>query len=1311
MTKTQRKDALRNIWKQKVSYLSILVIAMLAVMAYLGINFASHAIANNGNAFYDETRFRDIEIISTKLLTADDMAAIRATPGVADVESVWNTSGKLLFGDSKASVNIVSLTQRINVPMLLEGRLPETADECALEQTIVEKLGIAIGETVSLQNPKGETAEFLGRSDFTVTGIVFHPDHGCLTLMVPGSREVVVRPEAFDLGAELQGCCMKAELQLDGTAGLDRFGKEYLATVQTVKEALDALSDERAALRDTEIRGRYQERIDEGQEELDNAAAALYDARRLLDENTALLGEKQTELDAAGQTLAEKQQELEDGRIRLEEAKELLDQTQRQLAYAQGQLAQGKAKLDDTAQQLADADAQLTEAQQQLEEGKAELDAGEAELAEAKKQLEAGEAELADAARQIEEGEQQLADAQQELDAGEAALDAGAAELNAGAATLTTTWLEIEDRKQDVRDTIHEGLKAAITNAGHALTPAEEAAIDAIPWAAKGGAPNLNDGTLDATWFQMTDGIGFQLSTINYAATAATAVAQFDALFDLMLARMQASGIDTAALAADKEAARAQLNTYLVSALALEAQYNESVAQLEAWNDGHDAYIAGAAALSAGGAEYSAGLSKYRKGEQELNDAKEQYAEGLAQYEEGKALYEEKTAEFEEGKARYEAGLAEYEEGKAAYEAGVAAYEDGLAQYEASLAKYEQGRKLYQQGLADYQSGLAQYEDGLAQYEDGVQQYEDGKRQLANGRTELAEKEAEYDEGFAQYEEGSAQLKSARAEMESQDPTRWVALDAQGNASYLTISRGSKNVADMGATFALVFVLVGALVIYATVGRIVDEQRRQVGATKALGLFNREILLKYLCFGVTAAVIGVIAGTAIGYVGIQRILTMVYGRYYVFGIKKLAFLPGLSALALLLGIALTGITVWLSCSELLRCTAIRLMQEKAPPSKFRAKAKRALPLYWRAVLLNMRTDKKRVAVTIVSVAGCCTLLVAGFSMRSSVMSALDRQFIETTVYDAKITWEPEANPDAGEEIAQALRDAGADWVALCDKDLTWSVDGALNSAEMLCAPLQELDSFFVRRDVKTGAPLDGADGVWISNGFSKTMGFGTGDTVTLYDDVMNPYPARVAGVYNEYAGREMVLSSAYYTAVFGAAPENNAFLLHWGSADPSLLRTRVAAIPGVDAFEEVAQRRETYQSYASVLNLIAGVLTLIAALMAYFILLNLASMYVNQKKRELTIMRVNGFTVKEVIRYVAGESIATTAIGIVLGLVLGTLLTNRILSLLEGDTLQLIHSVQWSGWLFGALITVVFSVVIYAVALRKVKYLKLTDVA
>ena len=52
MKRTQRKDALRNIGRQKVSYLSIVVIALLGVTAYLGICYSAEAMKANGSVQY-----------------------------------------------------------------------------------------------------------------------------------------------------------------------------------------------------------------------------------------------------------------------------------------------------------------------------------------------------------------------------------------------------------------------------------------------------------------------------------------------------------------------------------------------------------------------------------------------------------------------------------------------------------------------------------------------------------------------------------------------------------------------------------------------------------------------------------------------------------------------------------------------------------------------------------------------------------------------------------------------------------------------------------------------------------------------------------------------------------------------------------------------------------------------------------------------------------------------------------------------------------------------------------------------------------
>ena len=118
----------------------------------------------------------------------------------------------------------------------------------------------------------------------------------------------------------------------------------------------------------------------------------------------------------------------------------------------------------------------------------------------------------------------------------------------------------------------------------------------------------------------------------------------------------------------------------------------------------------------------------------------------------------------------------------------------------------------------------------------------------------------------------------------------------------------------------------------------------------------------------------------------------------------------------------------------------------------------------------------------------------------------------------------------------------------------------------------------------------------------------------------------------------------------------------------------------------------------------------LAAIMAGVVLTNLTNICIMQKKRELVVMRINGFTVKEVIGYVLRETIVTTIAGIVLGIALGSGIAYRIVRSMEQAFIRFDRSVSPLAWLYGALITVLFTVIINVIVLRKVKHLKLTDV-
>ncbi len=1089
MKRTQRKDAIRNVRRQLVSWISIVVIAMLAVMAYLGLSFTSRAIARNGNRFYAATNFRDAEIISTLLLTEEDMDVIRETEGVAEVEGAYQANVIARVGGIEKDTVVLSLTERLNLPMVVEGRLPEKADECVLEPQLLESLGASVGDDITFTDSTG----YLKSGTYKITGVILHPDHACSEIAVPGDRYAVVAPQAFDREA-LDGCFMRAEIRYADTAGLELRTKDYDEAAAATTARLEAMTEERARLRSDAIRSMYQERIDEAEKELADAEKELADARK----------------------------ELDDGHKEYEE---------------------GEAALKDAAAKL--------------EEGRKTLEDGEAEYTASGEKLAAAETELAAAKAELENGKQ-----------------------------------EIEASKASVQDMLRT---AAELYLGDAASDIVWSSVDAGP---------VDDPATRETLFPVANGVVIDLNLSmdqNAEAILGALGVDMDAAKDE--AEQQAESLTPE-----------ETDALLDGLLAAKDSYDALADGAKKWDEGHDQYIAG------------------------LND--------------------------------------------------------------------------YNAGLAAYQNARAQLDYGWAELEANQTAYDDGVKDLGQAKKDLEKGEEEYADGLRKYEEGQAELEEAKADLKALNDCRWFVLDQEGNMGSFFLRNGTRNVKNISVAFALLFILVGAMVIYATVGRIVEEQRQLVGTTKALGLLNREILAKYMLFGVSGTAFGILLGFAGAYSIIQRIALNAYSRFYMFDCTGLEFQAGLAAIVAVLGILLSTLAVWSACTQLMKTTATTLMQGKAPSAAPKGgEGKRSGSLYNRLILRNIRTDRRRVLVTIASVAGCCALLVAGFTIRNSIAKGVDRQFADILKYDLKVFLD-QGEADAEEQVRASLEEAGASFVPVRDTNLSFKIGERMSASEFIVGDLDDMDDFFALRDAYTRKPLDrSVHGVYIHRMLSEVNGVRTGDRIALYDEDMVPHIVVVAGVFEDYVCREMVMSTRSYEMIFGKAPKANVFLARLEGGDAAALKQSLEAdrtVAKVDLREEV---KRDYVKLASVLDLIAGVLTVIAAMMAYFILLNLVNMQIHQKKRELTIMRVNGFTVREVNGYVVREAVFTTIAGIVLGIAAGALLGYRVLTLVESVALHVVLTVQPLAWLLGAVIAAVFAVAIYALALRKIKDLKLTDVA
>ena len=188
------------------------------------------------------------------------------------------------------------------------------------------------------------------------------------------------------------------------------------------------------------------------------------------------------------------------------------------------------------------------------------------------------------------------------------------------------------------------------------------------------------------------------------------------------------------------------------------------------------------------------------------------------------------------------------------------------------------------------------------------------------------------------------------------------------------------------------------------------------------------------------------------------------------------------------------------------------------------------------------------------------------------------------------------------------------------------------------------------------------------------------------------------------------MSPAAYEMAFGSSYAPNAFIV--SSADGRAeLEDALGGVEGFDKIEASSDLRKTYTSANTSIDGVIALLFLAAALMAVFVLLNIVNMHLATKKKELTVMRINGFTTRETINYILREGLATTAVGTVLGLAAGHLITMLILHILRQPSVEHYYGVNPLMLLIAAAMTALYSGVIYFIATRKIKRLKLADMA
>ena len=471
-------DFIREVRHTYSRFLSILLLSALAVAFLVGLRATAPDMEYTADNYYDSHHLMDGYILSTMGLTQEDLQALAQADGVDQVEGAWSVDATAV--DSIVSMR--SMPEELNLLNVVEGRLPQQADECVTEQMLLTALGLEIGDTLTVTLDEADQ-DSLTRTSYTIVGTVQSPlyvgtDRGSTTLGSGSIDAFVCIPgENFDLDVYTT-----AYFTGDGMEALNSYSQAYADQLSALVDSLDPLAQERASLRDEEVRSEAQKELDDARAELDSGWADYKSGLATLEQE---IKDGQAKLDAARSQLEESQTRYEQGKVDYQEG--LAQYQEGQTAYednlaqldaqqeevAKGyeeyydalkpfegtpmydqmveQLAPQKAKLDEAAAQIQAGYQQLAQVKTQLEESKAELDAAQAQLQDAAQQLDTGWAEYQSGQQTLDQeearGRSQLAEAKAELDDGEAEYQKGLEEYEQAKADAQP---ELEQAQADI---------------------------------------------------------------------------------------------------------------------------------------------------------------------------------------------------------------------------------------------------------------------------------------------------------------------------------------------------------------------------------------------------------------------------------------------------------------------------------------------------------------------------------------------------------------------------------------------------------------------------------------------------------------------------------------------------------------------------------------------------------------------------------------------------------------------------------------------------------------------------------------------
>lgn len=649
---------------------------------------------------------------------------------------------------------------------------------------------------------------------------------------------------------------------------------------------------------------------------------------------------------------------------------------------------------------------------------------------------------------------------------------------------------------------------------------------------------------------------------------------------------------------------------------------------------------------------------------------------------------------------------------KAELEAILPQIQSGIEQIQAGVAKKAELQSQLNQLLNaknELNNTYVSLINGQAQYEDGVSKIEDAKNELNKSIEQLTLSKAEFN---IQKHDALRELSDAQLEIDKMEG-KWIVLDRNSHYSYRDYGACADRMDGIAKVFPVFFFLVAALVCMTTMTRMVDEQRNEMGTLKALGYSKLQIASKYIIYALVASILGSILGCSLGMYLFPTVIFNAWNTLYNIDQIKFLFQPGLILLA---SGSVTGITLLATLysiySELIEMPS-QLMRPKAAKAGKKILLERITFIWKRLSFLqkvtarNIFRYKKRFFMTIIGIAGCSALLVAGFGINDSISDIVNQQYNVIYHYDATVSAKTSEITSQIKSLKGVKDVYEEDHLAVTtkieNKDISTTVHIISND--------KKFKDFCTLFNGNNEFDLDDSS-VLISQKMATKLNKKAGDTIKIKDANNKVIKAKIKGVFTNYVGHHIYASESLYKSWNTNAKTTHIYLIKSKKTTKKFERNlgnKIMNIDGVQSVTFYSSLQKNFKDMIKSISYIVVVLVISAACLAFVVLYNLSNVNISERKREIATIKVLGFTRKEVDAYINRETILLTILGSLIGLGIGIGLHHLIMNLAEMDDIMFGRTINSISYVISFVMTIGFNAIINLCMHKKLNNIQMVE--